>query len=105
RSPADLPRAVCALSLHDALPILPGGKTLMTIGVRRWVEHDDHRFQDLQGLRLIGRRELIGHLHGGLEAGRFVAVDRILEHRNGRDRKSTRLNSSHEWTSYAVFCW
>src|SRR5207247_7728045 len=21
-----------------------------------------------------------------------------------RDRKSTRLNSSHEWTSYAVFC-
>src|SRR5207247_11236018 len=21
------------------------------------------------------------------------------------DRKSTRLNSSHEWTSYAVFCW
>src|SRR6266536_1691007 len=24
--------------------------------------------------------------------------------RAGRDRKSTRLNSSHEWTSYAVFC-
>src|SRR5438105_5558959 len=22
-----------------------------------------------------------------------------------RDRKSTRLNSSHEWNSYAVFCW
>src|SRR6266849_7031766 len=22
----------------------------------------------------------------------------------GQDRKSTRLNSSHEWTSYAVFC-
>src|SRR6266536_334392 len=22
-----------------------------------------------------------------------------------RDRKSTRLNSSHEWISYAVFCW
>src|SRR5207247_10877410 len=22
----------------------------------------------------------------------------------GSDRKSTRLNSSHEWTSYAVFC-
>src|SRR5438105_12773734 len=22
----------------------------------------------------------------------------------GRDRKSTRLNSSHEWISYAVFC-
>src|SRR5207247_11211070 len=24
--------------------------------------------------------------------------------RGGRDRKSTRLNSSHEWISYAVFC-
>src|SRR5438105_11637990 len=23
---------------------------------------------------------------------------------DGRDRKSTRLNSSHEWISYAVFC-
>src|SRR5207247_3750133 len=22
----------------------------------------------------------------------------------GKDRKSTRLNSSHEWISYAVFC-
>src|SRR5438105_8505644 len=25
-------------------------------------------------------------------------------HRAARDRKSTRLNSSHEWISYAVFC-
>src|SRR5438105_14329813 len=24
--------------------------------------------------------------------------------RGGQDRKSTRLNSSHEWISYAVFC-
>src|SRR5438105_7431147 len=24
--------------------------------------------------------------------------------RTSGDRKSTRLNSSHEWTSYAVFC-
>src|SRR5207247_10577764 len=26
-----------------------------------------------------------------------------LRERQGRDRKSTRLNSSHEWISYAVF--
>src|SRR5207247_8861473 len=26
------------------------------------------------------------------------------DHRGLRDRKSTRLNSSHEWISYAVFC-
>src|SRR5438105_6193262 len=30
------------------------------------------------------------------DAGRYVFVD--------KDRKSTRLNSSHEWISYAVFC-
>src|SRR5207247_7681727 len=28
----------------------------------------------------------------------------VLGHRPARDRKSTRLNSSHEWISYAVFC-
>src|SRR6266536_3947996 len=27
-----------------------------------------------------------------------------LAHPEPRDRKSTRLNSSHEWISYAVFC-
>src|SRR5271170_8236372 len=27
-----------------------------------------------------------------------------LPHASARDRKSTRLNSSHEWISYAVFC-
>src|SRR5438105_11305402 len=29
---------------------------------------------------------------------------RRARHSRQRDRKSTRLNSSHEWISYAVFC-
>src|SRR5438105_8261472 len=29
---------------------------------------------------------------------------RIVGDRSPQDRKSTRLNSSHEWISYAVFC-
>src|SRR5438105_8375533 len=33
---------------------------------------------------------------------RWIMVRRAVA--DGRDRKSTRLNSSHEWTSYAVFC-
>src|SRR2546427_6137070 len=35
-----------------------------------------------------------------------AAVDRSGDgkHRGGRDRKSTRLNSSHSQISYAVFC-
>src|SRR6266849_10015626 len=34
---------------------------------------------------------------------RTVLLDQIGGERH-RDRKSTRLNSSHEWSSYAVFC-
>src|SRR5207247_3144008 len=31
-------------------------------------------------------------------------VDRFRRRQRHGDRKSTRLNSSHEWISYAVFC-
>src|SRR5438105_12116548 len=34
-------------------------------------------------------------------AGGFCVPD---ANRRAKDRKSTRLNSSHEWISYAVFC-
>src|SRR5438105_11894033 len=46
--------------------------------------------------------------HGERMAGRVPrAHARYRPHRpgpQGEDRKSTRLNSSHEWISYAVFC-
>src|SRR5438105_12807195 len=35
------------------------------------------------------------------ERKKFWEAHRVMRE---RDRKSTRLNSSHEWTSYAVFC-
>src|SRR5438105_10054408 len=46
-------------------------------------------------LGLIGGRtyDYYGHLSQGFMAGKL-----------GLDRKSTRLNSSHEWISYAVVC-
>src|SRR5207247_3458200 len=34
----------------------------------------------------------------------FCSATIASKSRFGRDRKSTRLNSSHEWISYAVFC-
>src|SRR5574341_1805755 len=40
--------------------------------------------------------------HGG-EARQFAYFVQDRQ-RNGRDRKSTRLNSSHQLISYAVFC-
>src|SRR5207247_11467373 len=38
------------------------------------------------------------------ELERRARSDRAGGERGARDRKSTRLNSSHEWISYAVFC-
>src|SRR5438105_15244293 len=38
-----------------------------------------------------------------LFASHWAYVD-VLFWRSNLDRKSTRLNSSHEWISYAVFC-
>src|SRR5437773_667637 len=81
------------LSLHDALPISLRGKLASTlargasnellIGYQRIRDHRD----------LASRTPLI--FVGG-DRGQPVAAT---------DRKSTRLNSSHITTSYAVFCW
>src|SRR5207247_9176431 len=64
------------------------------------------RDRDVQ--QVLGRDGLIvGRAEGGAEAAR--AARQRAGGRQGclaiaaRDRKSTRLNSSHEWISYAVF--
>src|SRR5438105_8264012 len=43
---------------------------------------------------LVVPLSILGGVAAALRRGRFA----------DRDRKSTRLNSSHEWISYAVFC-
>src|SRR5207247_11259951 len=57
--------------------------------------HDDRALQraDHQHRETLG--PLVRDAHGPQSVGQ----------RLGPDRKSTRLNSSHEWISYAVFCW
>src|SRR5207247_3728405 len=69
------------LSLHDALPISRAGRQAPPAAGR------------LHG----GARPAVRLLHAG------HADDRLRLPRQA-DRKSTRLNSSHEWISYAVFC-
>src|SRR5438105_10521894 len=53
-------------------------------------------------------RPLMGadEIHEQLFVSRDDPVDQIAfrDLGQGLDRKSTRLNSSHEWISYAVFC-
>src|SRR2546430_6512747 len=77
---------IYTLSLHDALPIC---------GQHR-ADADHHRLRPLRDRR--GRRPR------GIQGGRgrrhhAPAAPAII-----RDRKSTRLNSSHSQISYAVFC-
>src|SRR3712207_7440457 len=55
----------------------------------------------LIAFRLRGGGSIDGHL---LRAGAFSAPDDWKPLRPKRDRKSTRLNSSHANISYAVFC-
>src|SRR5258708_11112734 len=44
------------------------------------------------------RRSVIGHF------AQFATLDDRKLNQKGKDRKSTRLNSSHQIISYAVFC-
>src|SRR5437660_6924639 len=76
--------AISTLSLHDALPIS-----------RHWARHERETGQD-QGRH---RRPAQGMDPGHRQPAGMARVDDPL-----RDRKSTRLNSSHVAISYAVFC-
>src|SRR5438128_11738384 len=75
---ATAPTEIYTLSLHDALPIFEG------VGAAK--RHDRRDFVGFAASRtpgdLGGRRQSL----------------------RSRDRKSTRLNSSHGSISYAVFC-
>src|SRR5205807_7979463 len=90
-----LPRpGPCALSLHDALPIsgATAREMLVTAAAQTW-----------QVDRATCRAEQGAVIH--VPTGRRL---RYVDHRAllgaARDRKSTRLNSSHLVISYAVFC-
>src|SRR2546429_4565101 len=50
--------------------------------------------------------DLAGHQPGAGQVGhgRAGLLDQPEQERGARDRKSTRLNSSHGYISYAVFC-
>src|SRR5437899_3406121 len=72
------------LSLHDALPILPAHLLRALHGTRR------------QDQRVYTPTERVGQPAG--------ARHDLVGHLAQRDRKSTRLNSSHLGISYAVFC-
>src|SRR5206468_10371601 len=72
---------IYTLSLHDALPIY--------FGERKW-------------LSTVKLTRLLRHRMPGPDCRRQAAAPQARVVRG--DRKSTRLNSSHDQISYAVFC-
>src|SRR5438876_737796 len=101
---APLPTAFSTLSLHDALPIcLVQGAVdvigLVTLGRVAVVKEAGDRLAVRRQQQVHDREAgVIGHAEG-------IAVTAHVERRClRRDRKSTRLNSSHPSISYAVFC-
>src|SRR5947208_9327908 len=93
------PPQIYTLSLHDALPI--------------YLPVNGQAFGVSQDGSIV-----VGYTYSGpltIEAFRWTRAEGVVlmgdlpggEPRNftyGRDRKSTRLNSSHQIISYAVFC-
>src|SRR3712207_9464797 len=77
---------IYTLSLHDALPICPRRPHQAPLAVGR-----------------RGRRAAPGEVGEGAGLPALRGRDAPLG-RHRRDRKSTRLNSSHANISYAVFC-
>src|SRR5207248_10327288 len=82
---------IYTLSLHDALPI----------SCRVRTAEISFTYDNTAPTTTVGQLAEIGDqivVSGHDNVMRFRAI------RTGRDRKSTRLNSSHRTISYAVFC-
>src|SRR5206468_12801199 len=89
------------LSLHDALPIFLGSAGL------RVVLSAAKRLRDVDGqFAVCGLGEHVREVFrvGGFDAIIDIHSDRPTALAKLTDRKSTRLNSSHDQISYAVFC-
>src|SRR5207248_10152404 len=88
------------LSLHDALPISSRDRTLTVVA------HELTHALDFMQWVVPAFQDWDAFCQHANEFGSTAAE--ILEHlehpATTLDRKSTRLNSSHRTTSYAVFC-
>src|SRR6185312_16675871 len=109
------PRALRMVATWSMLTPRRSGRWAMLIGsAARALDRVDHR-RRAQGGDEVGEMAHVGHLDidqdleeigravGDLQVG-DVAVLLADDGGEAADRKSTRLNSSHDQISYAVFC-
>src|SRR5207244_10635003 len=90
--------ALCTLSLHDALPISDEK------GIDLGMFVDPAASRGFRGDPTRLRQVLLNLVGNAIKFTEHGAVSVEVTVRPESDRKSTRLNSSHQIISYAVFC-
>src|SRR6266516_7681568 len=103
---AGMPRRSSALTVETALAVISFGGAAAGEDARGWA-HPSHPTPAAKSMtpREVREPRVTALVPGVLlqaSDGRFTRRDRVQ--RVPRDRKSTRLNSSHRTISYAVFC-
>src|SRR5690606_41836017 len=93
---------IYTLSLHDALPILGDAGKKVEIVSERISSQGFHHHKNAIGLE--GFPDVAGDTHRVAHIVEGVKDADQIKTRLRKDRKSTRLNSSHVKISYAVFC-
>src|SRR5207244_9429314 len=86
---------IYTLSLHDALPICTVSTSSLTFTAGNWSTPQTITVTGVQDFTNDGNQAYT------VTTGVAASSDPLY---NGLDRKSTRLNSSHQIISYAVFC-
>src|SRR5207244_6176445 len=96
---------ICALSLHDALPIWVFMARMFYPIESYSTSKPGYRLLPFRFLRLDSKSELLVNEVGEFVIAPLGTVRALIEKQlaPGSDRKSTRLNSSHQIISYAVF--
>src|SRR5206468_6531324 len=97
--------ALCSLSLHDALPICLPDVIRNQLDADAWSGGEDHRaLDDVLELAHVARPVVFGEqiqrIGGQLQIALAVLFAVLLQKMVDEDRKSTRLNSSHDQISY-----
>src|SRR5206468_8246635 len=95
------PTELYTLSLHDALPIFSSVSAVAERNAEGFLKGRQYSvkiFVSLAAMLLVAG---IGCREKPVDTGALITAQTVgLE----QDRKSTRLNSSHDQISYAVFC-
>src|SRR5207247_10566605 len=99
------PHSIPPLALHDALPICARARRLRDLVPAQDAEADMTAVSMLACAACFAAN-VDSPLVDGARWGVWLllAVTLSVQGAFATDRKSTRLNSSHEWSSYDVFC-